>query len=159
LLKTKKVFLNQLGYFACVLNVAGISIAYIIESLRAEEQGTKVSGTKIQGIAASIPCPMLGCEVEMTKERLLHIAESRFDGIQMSEQELHKIAEAIQKPDCVTVKVADELRFYKNVGNDHKHKILVVVKHDILDPRKWVITAYKTSKMIVGDVKWAKQKK
>ena len=130
-----------------------------IESLRQDEEKAKNEGKKLEGSAAIIPCPMLNCEVDLTKERLLHIADKRFRNEQISEGELPKICEAIQNPDAVTVKVEGEVRFYKQFETNSHYKMMVVIKHDPKDPRKWVLTAYKTSKIIKGEIIWLRSKK
>ncbi len=109
---------------------------------------------QLHGILAKVPCPFLGTEVELTKERMAHIFDSRDSKDELFYSiDLNLICAAIHKPDAVVRGLSSVLRFYKYTNNGG-YKLMVAVKSDPKDARKWIVTAFVTSKEIEGDILW-----
>ncbi len=98
------------------------------------------------------PCPTLGGVVELTDERQAHIAAQHPD---LLPEYIEEIAATLALPDKVRQggRMSSERRFYR--WFDHvrqgKHVAVVVVTESAPRTRNWIVTAYITRRLPLGD--------
>jgi len=106
-------------------------------------------------MVSQFPCPYLKGEVELTEERLRHIAERHPD---LLPEHWDRVAETLGDPDQVrrSTRFGSARLFSRWYTDVQRGKHLVVVVVSELDPkeRHWIITAYLTRQLAEGEVEW-----
>jgi hypothetical protein len=101
------------------------------------------------------PCPWLGREIELPRERELHIEARHPDLLPRHRTEL---AEVLADPDIVrrNVRAASLLslsRWYTDVRVG-RHVVVVVLDDARGGARSWIVTAYAARRIRGGEVLW-----
>src|SRR5271165_152886 len=103
-------------------------------------------------MSETFPCQILGCCVELTTERLLHILDKH------PELVVHYrkyIGLALQEPDEIrrTRRRRGEQKFCRLISTDVglKHVVVVVMKDG---QRYWIVTAYLARRLAIGEIIW-----
>jgi hypothetical protein len=103
----------------------------------------------------SFPCPYLQGEVELSAEREAHITERHPDLLPEHRQ---KLALTLADPDLVrqSSRFAQARLFSRSFPEirSGKHLVVVVVSQGATPPRHWIITAYLSRRLAVGDIVW-----
>ena len=103
------------------------------------------------------PCPYLGAQVELTEERFDHIARKHPELIP---GRVDLIQSTLAEPDCVVrSRRMPNARLFCRWYNDldgGKQAVVFVVSDPGPELRHWIITAYLASKVVQGDVEWAR---
>lgn len=104
---------------------------------------------------AKYPCPYLKGEVELTDERVRHIAERHPDLIP---EHQYRLAETLAQPDQIRRSNRFEgarlfSRWYTDIRNG-KHVVVVVVSEREPGERHWIITAYIARSLAEGEIEW-----
>jgi len=108
-----------------------------------------------QTALSCFPCPYLNGEVELTKERELHIAQRHPD---LLPDHRDRIASTLADPDQVRRSVrfgSAKLfsRWYPDLRGG-KHVVVVVVSEVDPNQRHWIITSYMARSLVEGDAEW-----
>ncbi len=101
-------------------------------------------------------CPYLQSVVELTDERMAHIARSHPD---LLPEYWAQVEQTLADPDQVrrSVRMSTARLFCRWFDNVRRGKyIVVVVVSEIMPERHWVITAYITRRLANGVVEWSK---
>ena len=103
----------------------------------------------------SFECPYLKSEVELSDERLQHIAERHPD---LLPEHSGRIEETLADPDQVrrsnrfgSARLFS--KWYNNIKGG-KHVVVVVVSGESSPRRHWIITAYIARKLAEGVTEW-----
>jgi len=101
------------------------------------------------------PCPWLRGDVELTQEREQHIQERHPDLLPVHR---YKLAEVVAEPDMIRRSVrADAARLFSRWYTDvrsGRHVVVVVLSEPSLSARRWIVTAYSTRSLAVGEIEW-----
>jgi DNA gyrase inhibitor GyrI len=106
---------------------------------------------------ATFQCPYLGGDVELTEERLAHIAQEHPE---LVPDHLDLIASTLNDPDrVVRSRRMTNARLFSRWYNEirgGKYAVVVVVTDSTDVDRHWVITAYLARTLVIGEVEWSK---
>ncbi|MDX2029042.1 MAG: hypothetical protein SF339_00110 [Blastocatellia bacterium] len=106
---------------------------------------------------ALFPCPYLGCDVELTEEREMHIAEQHPD---LLPQYRDALAETLAAPDSIrrSERFGNARMFTRwfDTVRDGKYVVVVVVTDPAPAQRHWIITAYIARKLAGGVTEWTR---
>jgi hypothetical protein len=108
-------------------------------------------------VVTRFPCPYLQTEVELTEERVRHIAERHPD---LLPEYRTCIADTLAAPDQVRrsprLRNARLFTRWFDAMRGGKHVVVVVVTDVAASRRHWVVTAYMARQLTEGDREWTK---
>jgi hypothetical protein len=100
-------------------------------------------------------CPYLDSEIELSDDRLNHIAIRHPDLIP---SHLDKIGETLSDPDNVRLSTrAKNAKLFSRWYNDisgGQYVVIVVITSSEPVQKNWIITAYLTKKLAEGEIEW-----